>query len=580
MLLRNGPLIRTLIVRIVDAVISRLRYAAARKKATQSEQKDPLARQKSSVIATLQQALREGHTCLSQEKVIHFLCSRHREIAEADAVFVIGKLSERGDIRCRNGTISLPNVACAEETIAHRLRYIGKRLRRISPRRLAKSIDSASAQLNNEQRAAVTILASSRITILTGDPGTGKTVTIKALAAVLEQNGYILYLTAPTGRAAARLTEATGRPAQTLHRLLHNHERRQPLRELLIPKLKEAVIVDEASMVDLFLAERLVEFCTLRTKLILVGDVNQLHPVGPGQVFRDLIESGHVPVIELTNSMRQSSQSPITAAARHIKSGIVPELVVPGESKSDCYFIEAGSARDIQRLVVNVVTRSLPGKCAADPHRDIQVLTPMHKGALGTIRLNELIRAALNQEVSKADISVATTETDFHPNDRVLQTRNNYNIDVFNGECGIVETVDDETITVRFGDKCVAYDQDSLADLTSGYAITIHRSQGSEYPFVIIPIHESQGIMLARELLYTAITRARRMVVLIGSRRAIARAVSNTRSIRLTGLKYLLTPSTTKSAIKREALTQEVRQRLEACGVASGQPSPPPVVSD
>jgi exodeoxyribonuclease V alpha subunit len=542
---RNRPLIKTLVVRAVDAFVSLLHYAAARKKATQSEEKDPLAKQKSSVIATLQQALREGHTCLSRKKVIHFLCSRHREIAEADAVSVIDKLSERGDIRSRNGTISLPNVACAEETIAHRLRYIGKLLRRISPRRLAKSIDSASGQLNDEQRAAVAALASSRITILTGDPGTGKTVTIKALATVLEQSGYILYLTAPTGRAAARLTEATGKPAQTLHRLLHNHERRQPLRELLIPKLKEAVIVDEASMVDLFLAERLVEFCTLRTKLILVGDVNQLHPVGPGQFFRDLIESGYVPVIELTNSMRQSGQSSITAAAKQIKSGIVPELAVPGESKSDCYFIEAGSARDLQRLVVNVVTRSLPQKCEADPHRDIQVLTPMHRGTLGTIKLNELIRAALNQKVSKADLSITTTAKDFLPNDRVLQTRNNYDIDVFNGECGIVETVDDGTITVRFGDRCVAYDHDSLADLTSGYAITIHRSQGSEYPFVIVPIHESQGIMLARELLYTAMTRARRMVVLIGSRRAIAQAVSSTRSHRLSALKNLLTPSAT-----------------------------------
>jgi exodeoxyribonuclease V alpha subunit len=384
-------------------------------------------------------------------------------------------------------------------------------------------------------------MASSRITILTGDPGTGKTVTIKALTAILEQEGYVIYLAAPTGRAAARITEATGRPAQTLHRLLHNCERRQPLRELLIPKLREAVIVDEASMIDLFLAERLFEFCTLRTKLILVGDVNQLNPVGPGQFFRDLLESGQIPVIELTQSMRQSGQSAIAASAKQIKAGVVPELATPGQSKSDCYFIEADSAFDIQQLVVNAATRSLPEKCGADPNREIQVLTPMHKGALGTINLNKLIRAALNQEASETYIPDSPPNHDFRLNDRVLQTKNNYNVGVFNGDCGIVEDTASDGITVRFGNRSVTYDQNSFLDLAPGYAITIHRSQGSEYPFVIIPIHESQGIMLTRELLYTALTRGKRMVVLIGSRRAFTQAITSTRSHRLTGLKDLLT---------------------------------------
>jgi exodeoxyribonuclease V alpha subunit len=553
MIPRDRPLINALIVSIVNTCVNLLRYAAAQKKEPQPEQDDPLAGLKISVTSTLQQALAQGHTCLSQGKVIHFLCSRHRGMTEANVTSAMDQLSQHGVIRCRNGMLSLPHVAKAEETIAHRLKYIGSRLRRIRPRRLAKLIGAENIQLNDEQRAAVTAMASSRITILTGDPGTGKTVTIKALTAILEQEGYVTYLAAPTGRAAARITEATDRPAQTLHRLLHNHERRQPLRELLIPKLREAVIVDEASMIDLFLAERLFEFCTLRTKLILVGDVNQLHPVGPGQFFRDLLESGQIPVIELTKSMRQSEQSEIAASARQIKAGVVPELAAPGQCKSDCYFIEAGSAFDIQRLVVNAATRSLPEKCGADPNREIQVLTPMHKGALGTINLNKLIRAALNQKASETDIPDSPPNHDFRLNDRVLQTKNNYNVGVFNGECGIVEEAASETIMVRFGDRRITYDQESFAYLTPGYAITIHRSQGSEYPFVIIPIHESQGIMLTRELLYTALTRGKQMVVLIGSRRAFTRAVTSTRSHRLTGLKDLLTPPETVIPAKKRA---------------------------
>jgi exodeoxyribonuclease V alpha subunit len=274
--------------------------------------------------------------------------------------------------------------------------------------------------------------------------------------------------------------------------------------------------------------------------LIFAGDVYQLPPVGPGQVFRDLIEIEQVPVVELKNAIRQSEQSAITAAARRIKAGGAPELPSPGEVKSDCYFIEANSAFKIQRLVVATATSSLPKRCGADPHRDIQVLTPMRKGPLGTITLNKLIRDSLNQSATEGNPSTRSSQPDFQPNDRVLQTRNNYDLGVFNGECGIVEDVARETIIVRFGERLVEYPQASFSELAHGFAITIHRSQGSEYPFVIIPVHESQSVMLARELLYTALTRGRKMVVLIGSRRAFMQALNATRSNRHTGLKSLL----------------------------------------
>lgn len=544
-------LLRAVILWLIETGLSLLRNTATRMAQQPTEQNEAITKLRTLTVAILQQALAQGHTCIPLNELARLLCSRHKVFAENDVALALRRLSQQGDIAIRGDIVSLPHVARAEEIIAHRLRHIGRRSRRINPQNLADWASVESDQLNDEQRAALKVLTASPISILTGAPGTGKTVTIKALSAIFERAGYQVYLTAPTGRAAARLSEATGKPAQTLHRLLHNHRQQQPIRELIVPQIKEAIIVDEASMLDLFLAERLVEFCTSQTRLIFVGDVHQLPPVGPGQVFRDLIESGQIPVVELTNTFRQSEQSSITEAARRIKAGLAPELPSPGTSQSDCYFIEVNSVFEIQRLMVAAATSSLPKRCGADPYRDIQVLAPMRKGTLGTIALNILIRDSLNQAAAEDNESAQSSQPDFQPNDRVLQTRNNYDLGVFNGECGIVEEATSETVTVRFGERRVEYRQTSFAELSHGFAITIHRSQGSEYPFVVIPIHESQSVMLSRELLYTALTRGRKMVVLIGSRRAFVQAINTTRSNRRTGLKDLLSPPaahTTKRA--------------------------------
>jgi exodeoxyribonuclease V alpha subunit len=542
MIERKRRLLRAVILWLIETGLSLLRHSAARKPRQQTEQNEALAKLKKLAAAILQQALDEGHTCIPFNELARLLCSRHKDFAENDVARALRRLSKHGAIVIRGDIVSLPQVARAEETIAHRLRHIGRRTRRINPRRITDWVNIEGDELNEEQRAALLVLVASPIAILTGAPGTGKTVTIKALSAIFERAGYQVYLTAPTGRAAARLSEATGKPAQTLHRLLHNHRRQQPIRDLIITPIKEAVIVDEASMLDLFLAERLVEFCASRTRLVFAGDVYQLPPVGPGQVFRDLIESGQIPVVELTNAIRQSEQSAITTAARRIKAGAAPKLTSPGAEKSDCYFIEANSAFKIQRLVVAAATSSLPKRRGADPHREIQVLTPMRKGLLGTIAFNKLIRDSLNRSASEANPSTQSLQPYFRPNDRVLQTRNNYNLGVFNGECGVVEDVTSESVAVRFGERRVEYPQTSFSELAHGFAITIHRSQGSEYPFVIIPVHECQSVMLTRELLYTALTRGRKMVALIGSRRAFMQAISATRSNRRTGLKDLLSP--------------------------------------
>lgn len=542
MIERKRRLLRALILWLIETGLSLLRNSATRMAQQPREQNEAITKLRTLTAAILQQALAQGHTCFPLDEIARLLCSRHKDFAENDVALALRRLSQQGDIAIRSDIVSLPHVAHAEENIAHRLRHIGRRSRRINPRRLADWANAEGGQLNDEQRAALITLAASPIAILTGAPGTGKTVTIKALAAIFERAGYQVYLTAPTGRAAARLSEATGKPAQTLHRLLHNHRQQQPIRVLIVPQIKEAIIVDEASMLDLFLAERLVEFCTSQTRLILVGDVHQLPPVGPGQVFRDLIESGQIPVVELTNTFRQSERSSITKAARRIKAGLAPELSSPGVAKSDCYFIETGSVIEIQRLVVAAATSSLPKRCGADPYRDIQVLTPMRKGPLGTIAINNLIRDSLNQSAAEENGLAQSSRPAFQTNDRVLQTRNNYDLGVFNGECGIVEEAAIEAVTVRFDERRVEYHRTYFAQLSHGFAITIHRSQGSEYPFVIIPIHESQSVMLSRELLYTALTRGRKMVVLIGSRRAFMQAISTIRSNRRTGLKDLLSP--------------------------------------
>lgn len=535
------------VLRLVSAL-------APPKSESRSSPTPPLAE---ALLDTLREALRQGHTCLSIPEITRQANSRGKLLYadEAELAAACRWLHDQRRARLSGSYLSLPQCAAAEDSIARSLARIGRRAHPVSFKQVEEGGKADGARLSPEQHAAIKLLASSSVAVLTGDPGTGKTSTIKALLGVYQKAGYIVHLTAPTGRAAQRLAEATGDSAQTLHRWLH-HREPQPtgLRQLLVPSIKEVVIVDEASMLDVYLAARLVKACTPWTRLILVGDVNQLPPVGPGHVLRDLIGSGRVPVARLTRSFRQESQSRITVAAAEIKEGCVPELSTPGQEKSDCYFIEAGTVGEIQRLVITAVARSLPARCGADPHRDIQVLTPMHKGPLGTLALNQRIQGALGgNEEREEDIS-RPPDAIFRTGDRVLHTKNNYQIGVFNGECGNVEEVEKEKVTVRFGERVVTYDQAFLDELTHGYAITVHRAQGSEYPFVIIPVHESQGAMLTRALLYTALTRGRQMVVLIGSRRALAKAVASDRSSRRsTALARLLAPFSPAEAEEKAA---------------------------
>lgn len=491
------------------------------------------------LLATLRGALAEGHTRLSlmtfYERIAR--APELRKTASADVAGALQALQHAQQIVLSETTIALPQCARAEQEIASGMATLGSRLRRLREVQWCAWLEDDDAQISAEQRAAVVALAQARQGILTGAPGTGKTATVKALVTVLERAGYRIALTAPTGRAAIRLQEATGRPARTLHRFLRAHRvRRSSFWHWLFLANPEAIIVDEASMLDTFLMARLIAVCTPQTKLILVGDVDQLPAVGPGQVLRDLMASGCVPVIELTANFRQGEGSQIITAAEAIKAGEVPDLPAPGERQADCYFIEVETAAEAARLIVKAVTQSLPARCGADPYQSIQVLTPKHRSTLGTALLNARIQDALTDTPSHG-IPAPSQPSAFALGDRVLHLKNNYQLGVFNGECGSVHAVHADTVAVQYGARLVNYSRWTLPQLTHGFAITIHRAQGSEYPFVVIPIHATQQPMLSRALLYTALTRARQMAVFVGSRDAFAQAIANVESAtRQTGL--------------------------------------------
>jgi exodeoxyribonuclease V alpha subunit len=394
-------------------------------------------------------------------------------------------------------------------------------------------------QLAERQRAAVRLAYRAKVSILTGGPGTGKTTTVRALLDVLDRRGVSYALAAPTGRAAKRMSEATGRPAKTLHRLLefipssnefaYNEDRPLP---------HQFVVVDEVSMLDILLIYRLMKALTPQAHLLLVGDADQLPSVGPGSVLRDLLESGAIPQTRLTELFRQARASAIVVNAHRINGGEMPDLRTAPHS--DFFFLRADDPIQAQRLVVDLVARRLPARYQLDAVRDIQVLAPMYKGAAGVQALNEALQARLNPIEGEA---VAGAVRGIGPGDKVMQVRNNYDKGVYNGDVGRVTRADHEAglLVVEFpeeaGSVTVAYEPHELDELTLAYCISIHRAQGSEYPCVVLPLVTQHYLLLQRNLLYTALTRAKRLCVVVGDPRALRRAVENDAlAARYTGL--------------------------------------------
>ena len=394
-----------------------------------------------------------------------------------------------------------------------------------------------------EQLEAVHTAARSKIMVLTGGPGTGKTTIIKAIIQLFSQNRTRILLAAPTGRAAKRMAESTGREARTIHRLLEYSPKEDGFaRNENTPLACGLLVVDEASMMDVMLFYHLLKAVPLGATVVLVGDVHQLPSVGPGAVLADIIESGVVPVVRLTEIFRQSAESEIICNAHLINRGEVPLLESSRERLSDFYFIRQNEPEKAAELMVDLVRNHIPRRFGLNPVDDIQVLTPMLKGAVGAASMNALLQEALNPN----GLEVRRGERAFRLHDKVMQIRNNYDKDVFNGDMGRIVHLDprERTLSVSFDERVVPYGFDELDELAPAYAISIHKSQGSEYPAVVIPIMMQHYMLLQRNLVYTGVTRGKKLVVLVGESRALHMAVKNNRTRkRHTRLARRLNPS-------------------------------------
>jgi exodeoxyribonuclease V alpha subunit len=395
----------------------------------------------------------------------------------------------------------------------------------------AQVLKNLALKLSVEQLQVVEGILAHRVGVITGGPGTGKTTLVRSLCTLFGNLGKTVSLAAPTGRAARRLSEVTGKKAATIHKLLgYNPTEDFFERDRDNPLETEVMIVDEVSMVDTLLMYQLTRALPATAILILVGDAFQLPSVGPGNVLADIIASAAVPVFSLNTIFRQAEESPIVLNAHKVRNGEFPDLVQPeiDQGFSEFYFIEAQQPEEVVSRICGLCAQTLPEKFGLDSVRDIQVLTPMHRGEAGTINLNQVLQQKLNSRPAAEKISGVA----FQPGDKVMHLRNNYQKDVFNGDIGTVKAIDpgEKVLRVTYYDRDVDYDFAELDELILAYAISVHKSQGSEYPAVIVPLLTQHYILLQRNLLYTAMTRGKKLVILIGSHRALEIAVKNDQS--------------------------------------------------
>jgi exodeoxyribonuclease V alpha subunit len=387
---------------------------------------------------------------------------------------------------------------------------------------------SKHIKLSPQQLEAVIKAASSRVMVLTGGPGTGKTFTQKTIVALWQAMGKKIGLAAPTGRAAQRLGEMAGLEAKTLHRLLEFDPAKRGFKRDADNTLPfDAVIVDESSMVDLFLAHSLMKAIAKNTQLLLVGDNDQLPSVGPGKILEDLIESGKIPVVRLNQVFRQAASSAIIRNAHQINQGNYPKLEPISETpKSDCLWHNGGSEPEHTVQVISELVTEFISAQGFDPKTDVQVLCPMTRGIVGTRNLNQVLQQLLNPPHPDKP-EVTTMGKTIRVGDRIIQLKNNYNREIYNGDLGIVTNIDpiEKLVMVQVDDREVAYDFADLNEVGLAWSISIHKSQGSEYPVVIMPVSMSHYIMLSRNLIYTGLTRAKQLAIIVGSSKAIGIAV-------------------------------------------------------
>ena len=500
---------------------------------------DELDRAKACIHHLFDLAVDQGHAYVDREELMHALAKTYA-VDEPTADEALDHLVAGRELVAMDGDgdtapLLFPHLLFeAETTIARRITAM-QTIPLAGPppdsRQITDAVlDRLAITLSERQESILTDILAHKVSVITGGPGTGKTTLIRSITAVMEGLGRSVLLAAPTGRAARRLAEVTSRQAATLHKALGYNladglfERTEddPLRA-------DVTIVDEASMVDTLLMAHLIRAVPMTASLILVGDVFQLPSVGPGNVLSDLIASKSVVTFELTEIFRQARESRIIVNAHRVRRG-TPPIITPAddpEAPSDFHFIETEDPQRVVEAVERLCRREIPEHFGLDPIRDIQVLAPMHRGLAGTLNLNRRLQKALNPGKDHIDVMGSR----FMAGDKVMHLRNNYRKEVFNGDIGILESIDSGqgNVTVDFEGRKVGYDLLELDQLALAYAISVHKSQGSEYPAVVIPLLTQHYIMLQRNLLYTALTRGKQLVVIVGTAKALKVALENDR---------------------------------------------------
>lgn len=506
------------------------------------EKEDP-RRCRSGILYTLGQLSDEGHVYAEEEQLVK-TAEQLLEAGETAIRDSLARMLQAEDLILDKGAIYLPPFYHAECGTSRRLRDLAESTGRslfdglFDPSSLTAE---TGIEYDEVQLAAIRQAVTSKVMVLTGGPGTGKTTTTQGIIAALKKAGLRVLLAAPTGRAAKRMSEATGMEAKTIHRLLEYNPQDGYKRNDENPLEGDALIVDECSMIDILLMNNLLKAVPVGMRLVFVGDIDQLPSVGAGNVLRDIIDSQRIPVVRLVCIFRQAQKSRIVMNAHAINQGRFPDT--SNGRDTDFFFMREDDPERAAETIVRLVKERLPRAYRESPDR-IQVLTPMQRGVVGAANLNLLLQQALNPSGPSLNRGGYT----YRQGDRVMQQRNNYDKDVFNGDLGYIREVDTEerTLKVDFDGKWIEYDITELDELTLAYATTIHKAQGSEYPIVVMPVLMTHFVMLQRNLIYTGITRAKKICVLIGATKALAYAVHNMSVLkRNTSLRERLNPSLT-----------------------------------
>ena len=505
-------------------------------------------RARAGLLFALDESAGKGHCFMPKEKLVEQatyllkLSGKSEQLPEHENLYSdhdlieeqIKSMEAADKITVEDENIALPPIFFAEKGAAAKLLELSTGRPRHDIQNVDQAVDWASNKLQldlaPEQAEAIKMGLRQKVSVITGGPGTGKSTILKALLLILGQSGVVAKLAAPTGRAAKRLSEASGREAKTIHRLLeYDGTIRNFKRNRDNPLKADMVIIDESSMMDITLTNSMLKAIADNAALLLVGDIDQLPSVGPGNVLKDIIASGRIPVTRLQTVFRQEQGSLISLNASRINKGKFLELLPDYEGEKDFYCIFRDQAEDIEKEIISLCSSRLKKRYGFDPVRDIQVLTPMRKGIIGTENLNSRLQETLNPKETLRDDRQRHLEI----GDKVMQIRNNYDKEVFNGDLGIVSSRDseEESLEVSFEGRRVLYETADLGEVVLAYAITVHKSQGSEFPCVIIPLHTTHYPLLQRNLIYTAVTRGKNLVVLVGSKKAINIAIHNARVV-------------------------------------------------